>query len=202
LRSLCASICPRLHSMRWASCCLLISSEKTAHGSIVGGDVLDDVHRERGLSHARPRRDDDHLAVLQAVEHVVELEEAGLEPRWPRFSIISKTSCSDVSMRHHRPPTFFWAMSKIFLLRLVEHQVGLLVRGVGVAEDVVAGGDELAQQRLLADDAGVVRAVRGDGTDVEDLREVLGPPISSSSCRLISSSRRMTRRSGGSARRA
>ena len=57
-----------------------ISSEKTAQGkSGIGGDVLDDVHGEGGFAHAGPGGDDDHFAVLQAVEHVVELEEAGFD---------------------------------------------------------------------------------------------------------------------------
>jgi GAF domain-containing protein len=42
-------------------------------------------------------------------------------------------------------------------IKALEHELGLLVGGVGVAEDVIAGGDELAEQRLLADDAGVVQ---------------------------------------------
>ena len=57
-----------------------------------------------------------------------------------------------------------------------------LVRGVGVAQDVVAGGDELPQQRLFADDAGVMRAVGGmRAPRRKSRRDIAMPPISSSS---------------------
>ena len=48
LRSLCASICPREQSIRWASCCLLISSEKTAHGISESAATLRYVLRRAG----------------------------------------------------------------------------------------------------------------------------------------------------------
>ena len=62
----------------------------------------------------RPGRDDDHLAVLQAVHHVVELEEAGLEAALA--AVLDHLEDFVQHVLHRRPsalPTFFWAMSKI-----------------------------------------------------------------------------------------
>ena len=42
----------------------------------------------------------------------------------------------------------------------IENEIGLLVRSICFAEHVVAGGDELPQQSLLANDLRVVRPVR------------------------------------------
>ena len=70
----------REQSSRCTSCWLLISREKTAIGFLqIDRDVLGDVHRQRGLAHGRPRRDDDHFRAVQAVGHLVEIGEAGGE---------------------------------------------------------------------------------------------------------------------------
>ena len=39
---------------------------------VIHRDVLGDVHRQRGLAHAGPRGDDDHLRAVQAVGHLVQ----------------------------------------------------------------------------------------------------------------------------------
>ena len=39
--------------------------------------VLGDVHGQRGFAHRRPRRDDDHFALMQAGGHFVEIGKAG-----------------------------------------------------------------------------------------------------------------------------
>ena len=43
-------------------------------------DRLDDVHRERSLTHRWTSGDNNKLAVLQTVEHVVDFVEIGLQP--------------------------------------------------------------------------------------------------------------------------
>ncbi len=159
--------------MRWANCCLLISSEKTAQGSaMIGGDVFDDVHRQRGFAHRRPGRDDDHLAVLQAVEHVVEFVEPGLQPALAAVFDHLEDFVQDFLHRLHRFADFFLRDVENSLLGLVQHEVRLLVRGIGIAQDIVAGGDQLPQHRLFADDPGVVHPMGGGGDGVENLRDV------------------------------
>ena len=46
----------------------------------VDRDMLRDIHRQRRFSHARSRRDDDHLGFVQAVGHPIELGEASGNP--------------------------------------------------------------------------------------------------------------------------
>ena len=118
----------------------------------VGGDVLDDVHGEGGFAHGGAGGDDDHLAVLQAVEHVVEFEEAGLQAA----AVLVLDGLEDLVQhglhRRHGLADFFLGDVEDAFFGVVEHDVGLLVRGVGVAENFVAGGDELPEHDLFADD--------------------------------------------------
>ena len=69
---------------------------------------------------------------------------------------------------------FFLGDLEDLLLGVVQHEIRLLVRGVGVAQDVIAGGDELPEHRLFADDAGVVGAMGGRGNFVQNRGHVGG----------------------------
>ena len=68
----------REQSSRWTSCWVLISRREDGDRLLVlDGDVLGDVHRQRGLAHAGPGGDDEHLGAVQAVGHFVEFGETG-----------------------------------------------------------------------------------------------------------------------------
>ena len=171
MRSLWASISPAAAEHALGQLLLAhFQREDRAGQPVVGGDVLDDVHREGRFAHRRPGRDDDHFAVLQAVEHVVHLEEPGLQPALAAVFDHLENLMQHLLHRLHRAADFFLGDLENSFLGLVQHHVGLLVRGIGVAQDFVAGGDQLPQHRLFANDPGIVHAMRGRGNRVEDLR--------------------------------
>ena len=94
----------------------------------------------------------------------------------PPFSIISKTSCSTFPIGSIVPPTFFSRDLENPLLGLVEDDFRLLVGSIGIAEDVVAGGDQLPKHRLFAHDPRVVHSVGSRRDGVEDLRDIRCAP--------------------------
>ena len=142
--------------------------EDGAGKSLVGGDVLDEVHGEGGFAHGRAGGDDDHFAALQAIEHVVELVEAALQAVLAAVFDHLENFVQDLFHGLDGVTDFLVRDFEDFLFGTIEELVGLLVGGVGLAEDVVAGGDELAKQGLFANDLGVVGTVGGGGDAVED----------------------------------
>jgi hypothetical protein len=146
--------------------------EDDAGEVVVGGDGLDHVHSEGGFAHGGSGGDDDHFAVLEAVEHVVEVEEAGFEAALAAVFDHFEDFMEDAFEGDDGAADFFLGDFEDAFFGLIDDEVGLFVWGVGVAEDVVGGGDELAEEEFFTDDAGVVDGVGGGGDGVEDLGEV------------------------------
>ena len=138
--------------------------------------VARDVQRERGLPHARARRDDDQLAGLEAARHLVEIVEARRQTReragavHDAFDVVEHAGHLVVDVLERRAA---------LLLRDVEDlRLGEIEQFVGALGLVVAGLDDLGRDadqppldRLVAHDARVVRHVRGRGGEIRDLGE-------------------------------
>ncbi len=145
-----------------------------------------------GFAHARPSRDDDQVALVEAVGHAVEVGEAGgdADERAAR-SLLEILHCSveDAAERHEAAGDGFLAETEDRLLGLAERLVGLEAAVERRAGDVAAGLDEPAAQRALLDDLDVgVDAAEVGQVDVEagevgeaadgvDLRLLLQPRL-------------------------
>ena len=129
-----------------------------------------------GLAHGRSGGDDDQFAGLQAAGHVVQFEEAGghagevvavavldlleglLQQAGEADRLVGDALLGD---------------GEEALLGLVEDLGDLLAGGVGLVDDLAGGGDQLAQQGLVADDGRVVLGVGGRGDGLGQLDDVL-----------------------------
>ncbi len=124
------------------------------------------VERQR-LPHRGSRRDDDHLARVQAVGEVVEVGEAGGHAVQARLAVGDRLDLVEDAVHDVGERDVVLARALVgdlvdLGLRLVHHVVDLALAGVADLHDLGARVDQPAQDRLLPDDLGVVAGVRGD----------------------------------------
>ena len=126
--------------------------------------MLGDVHREGGLSHAGSGGEDDQLGVVQAPAERVEVGEARLHAADGVLVLHAGVHPHHHVLEHRRdrlgvgraPPL----EDREDLLLGPGQQLPRLVRlVVGLAQDVGAGVDQVAQDRLVANDLGIVGGV-------------------------------------------
>jgi len=146
-------------------------------GLAVEGRVAHQVEAEGRLAHAGAGGHDDQLALLQAAGDAVQVGEAGVQAGEPALAAAQVVDALDggaqlVLEGHHRAGAALAAHLEDAVLGLVEHQLGLLLLAVALAQDVAGGADEAAQQRLAAHDGGVVLGVGGRGDPVGELAQV------------------------------
>ena len=151
-----------------------------------GADVLRDVEHEARLAHRRPRRDQHEVRRLQAGRHLVEVDETGRHAGDQALVLLQlldrrEAALHEVAQRHEAGADAVLGDREDRALRLVEQQIRLLLRLVGLGEDLVRGVDQVPERRLLLDDAGVVLDVgrarhavgeRGDVRRAADLVEL------------------------------
>ena len=140
-------------------------------------DVLGDVQHEAGLAHRRPRRDDHHVARLQAGRHLVQLGEPGRHARDQAAVLLQlaervEAPLHQVGDRDEAGADALVGDLEDALLGAVEDLVGVLGAGVGFLQDVVRAGDQRAQRRLLLDDRRVVLDVGRARHAVDEARDV------------------------------
>ena len=142
--------------------------------------LLDEVHRERGLSHRRASRDDDQIAPLQTGRLPVEVRESG---RQSGDRVVPPVQLVDVPHHagehvldgHRLLPAGAASLGDLedAALGVVQKLVRRLpLRPVRRLRDLVAGPDQLAKHRALADDLRVRDDVRGAGGVPGELGEV------------------------------
>ena len=139
-------------------------------------DVLGDVHRQRRLTHARPRRDHDHLAVVQAVRHAIQLDEASRDSGDPAAALpelLDRLERAHDLLLHagHLAFETILADGEDLLLHFIEEVVHLVLFLVGTPDAFRAGGDDLPQNKFLADDLEVVGHVRGRRHERVEIRD-------------------------------
>ena len=141
---------------------------------------LDDVHRERGLPHRGPPRDDHQVAVLQARGLAIEIRESGRHPGDRVF-----TPRQLVDALHHAGEHVLYGYglppARAASLRDLEDAAFGVVEQIGHSaalgterriRDLGAGPDQVAEHRALADDLRVRDDVRGAGGVLGELGEV------------------------------
>ena len=133
--------------------------------------LLDEVHHERGLSHRRTSRHDDQIAPLQAGRLPVEILESG---RHPGDRAVTPGQLVDAShhVGQHVPDGDRLLPARVAplgdledaALRVVQQLVRRPpLRPVRRLRDLVAGPDQIAKHRALADDLRVGDDVRRAG---------------------------------------
>ena len=157
-----------------------VAGSDVAHGGPAGRSGQRSVESQ-GLPQPRARRDDDHLARVQAVRGGVEVREAGGDAQGD-----ASAGGDGVDLVHGGLQQLF--EGDVVLARAA---LGDLVdRGLGAVDDVVdlaalhavvaelddpgAGLDEASERGLLGDDLGVVGGVRGGGHGRDERVQVRG----------------------------
>ncbi len=130
----------------------------------------------KAFSHRRSRGHNHHLPVLQTVEHVVQVEEAGGQAALASGFDGLEHFQQDRFERHNVAADLFLGDLEDALFSAIDDQFSLFMRAINVAEDFVAGGDQLAEKGLLPNRLSVRRPVGGGGDDIEDLGEVRHAP--------------------------
>ena len=127
-------------------------------------DVQADIEGEGRLAHRRPRGNDDEVGRLQPGRQVIDVGEArgyaGYETllRLNPFDGLEAV-LDELLHRHEAAVDAVFGDGEDFLLRPVEHGVGVVIGGVGAGDDLVGRMDQIAQRRLFLDDLCVVRDV-------------------------------------------
>ena len=124
-------------------------------------DVLRHVEREAGLPHRRAGGDDDQIGRLQARRHLVEVGEAGRhagDELLVRVQLLDRLEARlrEVAQRDEAVANLVVRDREDRMLGLVEDEVRVLRALVGRRDDLVRGGDQAPQRRLLLDDPRVV----------------------------------------------
>ena len=154
----------RCVSSRWP-----ISSENRRAGRCdVQADVGQHAEGEAGLSHARAGAHDVQRRGLEAEEDLVQLVVAGGHTRDLRAALAQLLNAvqpltEERLQRAHGVDRPALADVEHHLLRLVDRRLDVLGHGVADVGDVPGDADELAQQRVLLDDLGVVPRVGDRG---------------------------------------
>ena len=146
--------------MRWASCCLLISSEKTAAGRRLSAEMCSIMFIAMAVFPIDGRA---ATMIISPFCRPLSMSSSSKNPvsspRWPAVLDHLEDLVQDVLHRRHGAADLFLGDLEDPLFGLVQDDVRLLVRGVGIAQDFVAGRDQLPQHPLLPDDPRVVRSV-------------------------------------------
>ena len=152
-------------------------AEDADRASGLRADVLRDVQHERRLPHRRPRRDDDEIARLKSGRQLVEIGEPRRHAGDELLALVRpldrrEARVRELAHRHESGAHAILGNREDRLLGLVENQIGLLLRLVGGRQNLVGREDEVAQRRLLADDARVVLDVGGVGQAVDERGDI------------------------------
>ena len=133
--------------------------------ALVGaGDVEGDVGRERGLAHRRAAGEDQQVRGVQAAEALVEVDEAGREAGEAALALVGRVRHLD-RVDDGAAEGLEALVDLALLAELVERLLGLddLVLGLavelgarGLVGDVLAEQDQLAPDREVVDQLGVV----------------------------------------------
>ncbi len=147
---------------------------------VVEGRVPHEVHRGGGLAQAGAAGDDDELAGLEARQEPVEVGEAGGHAG--QDALVGADRLDLVHGRLEEVGQDREVLALAFVGDVVDGLLGevdqvvdvaaALAAAVAVLDDLGAGLDEAAQDRLVLDDAGVVAGVRGGGDRVEEVVQV------------------------------
>ena len=140
-------------------------------------DVLDDIHDERGFTHGRAGRDDDHFAAMQAAGHFVEVEEAGADASDHALALMIILDGVDGAMDqvlhlHRGGLDTVLADLEDVAFDFVDQAVDFAFVFVNAADHAGAGLDHLPQDMFFADDFDVVIEVRGGRNGVGQGGEV------------------------------
>ena len=146
--------------------------------------MLGNVHRKRRLAHGGARRQHHHVAGLQARCHAVKIDEtrrhAGDVVGVVRHLLhaVEQVDHQGVhaleALLHARA---FFTDVEDFLFGFVKDLVYRPALGVeGGRGDLVAGGDEFAQDGALAHDLGVAADVAGAGHVLRQVVQISQPP--------------------------
>ena len=124
-------------------------------------DVERDVEHEARLPHRRPRRDEHEVGRLEAGGHLVEIDETGRHAGDQALVLLQlldrrEAALHEIAQRDEAGADAIFGDGKDRALGLVEQQVRLLLGFVGLGEDLVGRVDQVAERRLLFDDARVV----------------------------------------------
>ena len=142
--------------------------------------VLGDIQHQACLAHRRPRRDDDQLARLKPARHRIEVDKpgwyAGDQPLLLEEQLDLREALLDEIPHRHETglePVVGHRENRAF--RLVQDQVGFLVRFVRVGQDLVGRINQVPQRRLFLDDPRVVLDVGRPRHTVGQRRHVRRP---------------------------
>ncbi len=143
---------------------------------LLDGDVLGDVHGERGLAHAGARGDDEHLRAVQPVGHLVELAVPGGEAGDGASALVEFLDGLDGfhDLLLHREGADLEALAGDLvdlLLDLVEERGDVVLLIVGAGGVLRAGGDDAAQRPFLLENLDVIGRVGRRGDEGEQLRD-------------------------------
>ena len=184
MRSLCWSSLPTEPIRRIASCDGAHFHREDDHRLLeLERHVFADVHRERGLAHRRPARDDHEVAGLEPGGHAVQIGVAGGHAGHVGrvVAVVELLDAVDDLQQHvlqHReralPAHALLGDVQDLGLGLVEHRLRAAAEGVvGGVRDLARGGRKAAQDRALAHDVRVMADV-GRGRHVGDQRAQVG----------------------------
>ena len=142
--------------------------------------MLHDVESERCLSHGGPRRKDDKIAFLEARSLLIEIwEPTGNAGYGTALAMEFFNPLHRWPDQFFDPDEFLGAAEldhlKNTLLGAIEQFDRGAVTFIDLLDDARSRFDQAPQDRLVADDLGVVVHVRGGGHHVDQGRDVLHP---------------------------
>ncbi len=138
--------------------------------------MLGDVERKGGLAHGRSGGDDDHLALLEAVGRLIEIEKAGLYAG-DELAVLRFESAVGFLQKPFEVAGFVFAAGVAQLEDLLLGFFQQILHGVAgvvaVVQDVAGRIDQVAQHRLVAHDLGVIGGAGGTGHGLGQLHEII-----------------------------
>ena len=145
--------------------------------------MLGNVHRKRGLPHRRTSCQHDHVARLQPRSHPVQISKACGHPRHVR-RVVSHLLHFVEQVNHQRIERLkpllvaraFLANGEDLGFRFIQDALdGLALRIKRVRGNLIAGGDQLAQDGSLPHDFGIATDVAGAGDVLRQIIQVRQP---------------------------
>ena len=132
---------------------------------LVDRHVLGDIHSQRRLSHAGPRRDHDHLGFVQPVGHPIQLGKPrrdSSDAAAPLVELLDRFDRFHDLVLHGEDLAFetVFADRKNFLFYFVEQVVHFVLFFERAPDALGAGCDDLTKDVFVADDFEVVGDVR------------------------------------------
>src|SRR5581483_5873997 len=152
---------------------------RRAHTAI--SRVGSDVERERGLAHARPAGDDDKIRGLQTGGDLVQVLVTGRHAGDHFLALVELVDGFERVGDHVADGDegrfdFLLGDVKDYFFGAVEEFFDVALLFVTARRNLRGGGDQAAQNGLLAHDARVVRDVRGGGHEVVQRSQIGGAP--------------------------